>query len=177
MMELTKWIPYLAWVMVVLIGIGLATGKKRQSGELITIVTLGVYLVVVGYLTLTPTSYAFGEVPTTNPVWVGPVPTNPFPFSGLSLDFYLNVVMMIPMGVYAALVTNWRNSRIFLASVLIGLGIEMIQFMIDWLFGLARWVDINDVLTNMVGFLIGYGVLTILQETPFKRVVDWFTVK
>lgn len=174
---MAQWLPYLAYVLAVLIGMGVLTSRRRGAGELVTIVTLGIYLTVVGYLTLTPTSFAYGIIPTMEPVWVGVVPTNPIPFRGIELDFYMNIVMMVPMGVYLALFKKWSGWRILLIGILMGTAIESTQFVLDTVLHMSRWVDINDVMTNAAGVVIGYYAVALLKRTPFRRVVQFFMVK
>lgn len=176
MTNFTQWLPYIAYVFVVLVGMGLLTSKKRTAGQLITIVTFGVYLTVVGYLTLTPTSFAYGIVPTMEPVWVGTVPTNPIPFRGIELDFYMNILMMIPMGVYFGLFRQRSTWQITLIGVLIGTSIESTQFVLDMALHMSRWVDINDVITNAAGVVVGYLAVMLLKHSPFKRVVRFFSL-
>ncbi|WP_082405150.1 VanZ family protein [Secundilactobacillus similis] len=90
-------------------------------------------------MTLTPTSFAYGIIPTMEPVWVGVVPTNPIPFRGIELDFYMNIVMMVPMGVYLALFKKWSGWRILLIGVLMGTAIESTQFVLDTVLHMSRW--------------------------------------
>lgn len=42
-----------------------------------------------------------------------------------------------------------------LAGILTGLTLEAGQALGNWLLGLGRWVDVNDVLTNATGIVIG----------------------
>lgn len=172
-----QWLPYLAYVFMVMIGIGVLVDRKRTLGQMITIVTFGFYLAVVGYLTLTPTSYGFGSVPTMQPFWVGNAPTNPIPFRGIEMDFYLNILMMVPMGVYLKLLSKVNFRQVAELGLLIGLGIESAQFLLDSFLQLSRWVDINDVITNAGGVIIGYVIVLILQYSPLKRIVSYFSLR
>lgn len=172
----SQWLPYIAFVFAVLIGVTVLVGRNRRIGQLITIVTFGVYLIVVGYLTLTPTSYAYGVVPTMTPVWVGNVPTNPVPFRGIEFDFYLNIIMMVPMGVYLGLLRKSRHTHIIWAGIMIGIGIESTQFILDSFLNMSRWVDINDVITNAFGVVIGYLLIFLLRHSPLWRVIRYFSL-
>ncbi|GAX01540.1 VanZ family protein [Secundilactobacillus silagei] len=172
-----QWLPYLAYVFMVMIGIGVLVDRKRTLGQMMTIVTFGFYLAVVGYLTLTPTSYAFGSVPTMKPFWVGNAPTNPIPFRGIEMDFYLNILMMVPMGVYLKLLSKANFRQIVGLGFLIGIGIESTQFLLDSFLQLSRWVDINDVITNAGGVIIGCVVILFLQHSPLKRIVSYFSLR
>lgn len=176
MTNYSQWLPYLAYVFLVMIGIGTLAGQKRTVGQMVTIVTFGVYLAIVGYLTLTPTSYAFGNVPTMRPFWVGNAPTNPIPFRGIEIDFYLNILMLVPMGVYLKLLCKADFRQIAIIGVLIGLSIESTQFILDSFLQMSRWVDINDIITNAGGVVIGYSLVLLLQHSPLKKLVRYFSI-
>lgn len=171
-----KWLPYMIYTLVVAFGTIMVAGQRRRFGQRVTLLTFGVYMIVVGFLTLTPTSYAFGVIATMDPVWVGNVPTNPFPLRGVTLDFYLNVLMTVPMGVYLGLFKKWRPSQILIAGLVMGSAIESTQFVLDFVVHLSRWVDINDVLTNAAGVIVGYGLVMLLKHSPLKRLVQFFAL-
>lgn len=177
MINYSQWLPYLAYIFIMMIGIGILTGQKRTLGQMVTIVTFGIYLAVVGYLTLTPTAYAFGNGPTMKPYWVGSAPTNPIPFRGIELDFYLNILMLVPMGVYLKLLFKTNFKQIVAIGILIGLGIESTQFVLDSFLNMSRWIDVNDMMTNATGVVIGYVIVWVLLHSPLKRLVSFFSVK
>lgn len=172
-----QWMPYLVFVLAVIISLSIAIRVRHAMGQLVTLISFGIYLIVVGYLTLTPTSYGFGIIPTMTPFWIGNVPTNPIPFRGIEMDFYLNIMMMIPMGVYLGLFRPSGSWRILLSGLAIGVGIESCQFLLDTFLGLSRWVDINDIITNAAGVVIGYTAVMALIHSPFKRLVQFFSLE
>ncbi|WP_179211701.1 VanZ family protein [Secundilactobacillus pentosiphilus] len=139
--------------------------------------TFGIYLAIVGYLTLTPTSYAFGNVPTMKPFWVGNAPTNPIPFRGIEMDFYLNILMMVPMGIYLKLLFKINVRQMIATGFLMGVGIESTQFILDTFLQMSRWIDINDILTNAGGVVIGYLLVLLLEGSPFRRIVNYFSIR
>ncbi|WP_397326621.1 VanZ family protein [Pediococcus ethanolidurans] len=49
-------------------------------------------------------------------------------------------------------------------GILIGFTIEFIQFITDNLAITHRWVDINDVLANTLGFVIGYYLSKLIDK-------------
>ena len=156
--------------------VGVLIDRKRTLGRLITIVTFGI-LIIVGYLTLTPTSYGFGSGPTMKPFWVGNAPTNPIPFRGIEMDFYLNILMTVPLGVYLKLLSKSTFHQIIGLGLLVGVGIESTQFILDSFLQLSRWIDINDVMTNACGIIVGYLLVAVLQHSPLKRLVGYFSLK
>lgn len=66
----------------------------------------------------------------------------------------LNVILFIPLGLLAPLL--WENFRSFKTTVLLGLSftlfIELSQLLT------YRATDINDIITNLTGTIIGYGL-------------------
>ena len=79
---------------------------------------------------------------------------NLIPFSdGFSLSFILNIFLFVPLGFLCPLISKIYQS--IKNTLLIGCGlsftIEIVQ-----LFTLYRATDINDLITNIVGTLIGY---------------------
>jgi glycopeptide antibiotics resistance protein len=49
-------------------------------------------------------------------------------------------------------------------GILIGFTIEFIQFITDNLAITHRWVDINDVLANTLGFVVGYYLSKLIDK-------------
>lgn len=79
---------------------------------------------------------------------------NLIPFSdGFSLSFILNIFLFVPLGFLCPLIS--KSYQCVKNTLLIGCGlsfsIEIVQ-----LFTLYRATDINDLITNIVGTLIGY---------------------
>lgn len=73
------------------------------------------------------------------------------------IQFFLNIVMFIPLGVllpvlYKKIRSYWK---IALLSFLFSLGIELIQWL--WI-GSNRIFEIDDILCNTVGALVGYSI-------------------
>lgn len=68
-------------------------------------------------------------------------------------QFVLNMIMFVPIGVLFPIVFNkkgWNLKSIFLASFSITFMMELIQFVI------GRAVDIDDIIANTLGGLVGY---------------------
>jgi glycopeptide antibiotics resistance protein len=67
-----------------------------------------------------------------------------------------NILLTIPFGILINLLVklNWKN--ILWVSIASGLAIETSQFIMSLFFGPYRTVDINDVILNTLGSLIGY---------------------
>lgn len=79
---------------------------------------------------------------------------NLVPFSdGLSLSFILNIFLFIPAGFFCPMIS--KTYEHVKNTILFGLGLSLIVE-ISQLFTLFRATDINDLLTNVLGTLIGY---------------------
>lgn len=79
---------------------------------------------------------------------------NLIPFiDGLSTDFILNIILFIPLGLLCPLISRTfeRTKNIFFVGFGLSFFIEAIQ-----LFTLHRATDINDLLANVTGTMIGY---------------------
>lgn len=85
--------------------------------------------------------------------------------------------MMLPMGVYLGLLLPKFNfKKVLLTGLGVSLTIEGLQFVLDLSVGLSRWVDINDVLTNTFGVLVGWGVLKVLRHTILASLLNDFSI-
>lgn len=90
-----------------------------------------------------------------------------------------NVLMTIPFGVLLPLVVRWRYEALVLACVGVTLVIETVQLLVSASVGWAwRAFDVNDVLLNTVGGLLGLAltgaVLAIVRRPallPQRRLV------
>ena len=79
---------------------------------------------------------------------------NLIPFSeGLSLGFVFNIFLFIPLGFLCPMISKsyQRIKNVFFIGCGLSLSIEIVQ-----LFTLYRATDIDDLITNVVGTLIGY---------------------
>lgn len=82
-----------------------------------------------------------------------------------------NIVLFIPMGFFIPLI--WKSINIFKKSLLIGvflsLGIEILQYIISLLLGFNYKVtDLDDVLLNTIGFIIGFFLYNLFKKS-FKN--------
>lgn len=92
---------------------------------------------------------------------------NLIPFSdGFSLSFILNIFLFVPLGFLCPLIS--KSYQCVKKTLLIGCGlsfsIEIVQ-----LFTLHRATDINDLITNIVGTLIGYFCFRFTQKLGITK--------
>jgi Glycopeptide antibiotics resistance protein len=115
--------------------------------------TLLVYVWSVGFITgiFVPGNWSFEPILSFNYV----------PFTNESLEMILlNVLMMIPMGILLPMVFIRMNSwkKMLWAAVLIPMLIEIVQMLF-----VGRCADIDDIMTNFVGCMVGYGMFNMLS--------------
>jgi glycopeptide antibiotics resistance protein len=95
------------------------------------------------------------------------------PFDVDAPSFVLNVIMFVPFGVLAPLL--WRSTdairRLAVAAASASAGIEVTQFVIGLTLGSRRTVDVNDLIANTAGALLGLLVLRLAVPAAAHRSV------
>lgn len=163
------WIPFIILLLFWFVILGKVFKLPLQGWQWLTMLSGWFYTLAIFYLCLTPTSYNWGGPKKVFYYFHG-VPVNLIPFQAFSPDFFMNVVMTIPAGVYAyLLITRKSFPRILLLGVLLGLGIESSQFICDVFFHVERFVDIDDVITNATGVVVGFYLMKSLTWTPINH--------
>ena len=92
---------------------------------------------------------------------------NLIPFSdGVSLGFILNIFLFIPLGFLCPVISRYYQNvkNIFFIGFGLSLSIEIVQ-----LFTLYRATDIDDLITNVAGALIGYFCFTCIQKLVKRK--------
>jgi glycopeptide antibiotics resistance protein len=116
-------------------------------------------------LTLLPGDPLPGQVVTDNFV---PLRTIGIYFDNLDSAFWVsqaigNLLLLLPLGLFGPLVLPWLSRwwRVALVAVLVSACIETLQLQIP-----DRSADVDDVLINTLGALLGYGVLRLVRSGP-----------
>ena len=89
-------------------------------------------------------------------------------------SFALNVIMFIPYGVLLPLLWRATDSgrRLALAAVAASASIELLQFVLGITLGSRRMVDINDLIANTAGALVGLAILRLaLPPAAHRRLI------
>ena len=92
---------------------------------------------------------------------------NLIPFSeGFSLGFILNIFLFIPLGFLCPFISKRYQSvkNIFLLGCGLSFTIEMVQ-----LFTLCRATDIDDLIANVAGALVGYGCFRVIHKLVMAK--------
>lgn len=93
----------------------------------------------------------------------------PFKFSefgGIDIKQSLfNILLSIPFGFSISYIIKIRKLKVLLSAVLFGIVIEGLQLSISLLLGFAyRAIDINDIILNFLGVIIGYFVFYVFSR-------------
>jgi len=86
-------------------------------------------------------------------------------------SFVLNVIMFIPLGVLLPLIKPRLDAVLRLAAwaAAASLAIELIQFALGMTLGSRRTVDVNDLIANTAGALLGLLILRLAVPSPRHR--------
>jgi glycopeptide antibiotics resistance protein len=169
-------VPLLVGVVVVWL---LALGHRRALtwGRTATVLVATAYAVGVVAVTFFPWRIPFG----TADVWVGPgAPPLPPAEHAESLrsllnvvplvtadpqTFGLNIVMTLPLGALLPLVCRVRSvPAAALVGLLVSAAIEVGQGVGDVLLGMHRTVDVNDLVANVTGTVLGLLVFRVVAS-------------
>ena len=86
-------------------------------------------------------------------------------------DLFLNIAMTIPLGMGIAYFIKPGLVKALLLALLSGLATEGVQLLLILISGVNyRSVDINDVIANTCGVLIGYGFYWVIKKI-FQKMV------
>lgn len=78
---------------------------------------------------------------------------------------FLNILLFIPFGFGLPFISNLRMKKLVIIGALFSLGIEFLQFITGFAAKTAfRIADINDVIFNTVGVVLGYLVFLFLAK-------------
>lgn len=159
------WLPFIM-ISIGLIGAAIHQWQVATTRRLRRLLLIG-FIWVLAAFCMTPTSYNFGSTAIMHYFQWGPVILNVIPFQLLDLEFWLNVALTIPLGSLLCWnFPNWRWSTIVFAGLITGLSLEGGQLILDLLVNLKRWVDIDDLLTNWLGVILGYSLVLIIRRLP-----------
>jgi glycopeptide antibiotics resistance protein len=93
------------------------------------------------------------------------------PFLVDAPSFVGNVLMFVPLGTLAPLLWPVTDSmrRLAVCAVCASVGIELTQFMLGMTVGSRRTVDVNDLIANTAGALLGLLVLRLALPAAVHR--------
>lgn len=172
-----KWIPFTCFIFIIAIASDRLSATHRSFWQRVTIWSGAIYFAAVSWLTMAPTNL---NIPTASKhfFYFHQIAYNVIPFQATSWEFFLNIVMTIPAGVYLYLASEHHRTvpRVLIAGVCLGLFIESSQFIFDLIFDLQRTADIDDVITNACGVYIGFLGTSFLGLTPLRGLLHRLTI-
>lgn len=173
------WLPALALLGVVLIGLWIkARQREYRTAYLFCCAIFGVYLL-------------FALQKLFFPLWIsGGLPdllrTQPFEYFINLIPFYFgrfssltesiptlleNVLLTLPFGFGVSFVARLRPRTILWLAPVVGFATEGAQLLISLLLGYPyRFIDINDVIMNTLGVLIGCGMFQIFAAVYLEMI-------
>ena len=81
-----------------------------------------------------------------------------------------NILLTVPAGIFLPLLAQLRRRQVAIAAVLVGVLLEALQYTLSLAFGSRfRIADINDVILNAIGVLVGYGILLLFAQLILGR--------
>lgn len=171
-------VPLLVGVVVVWL---LALGHRRAltGARALTVLVASTYALGVVAVTFFPWQVPFGA---TQDVLVGGAIPPRGPGDGVALrsllnvvplvtvdptTFVLNIVMTLPLGALLPLLVRVRSvAGVALVGLLVSATIEVGQGVGDVLLGMSRTVDVNDLIANVTGTVLGLLVFRTVAALP-----------
>lgn len=156
---------FLLGIAIILITMIIIFKKDRTTSKIKTsILSLILYYylcLVLGNIVGIPTLNEFRRLTRLGESFFNPN-INLIPFSdGFSLSFILNIFLFIPLGFLCPFISKtFERAK---NTLLIGLGLSLFIEFIQ-LFTLYRATDINDLLTNIMGTIIGYFCFKVVSK-------------
>ena len=160
-------IPGMVVILAYIVGSLLVLNKQNRKVSrlwFISSIILGVYLIVIFAVTISPV-YGFQLHPDV--IAINLIPGKALGDMGQNpLNFFGNILMFMPLGFLLPLISN-RMQRLFPVTLL---GF-MMSFMIEFLqLFLERGTDIDDLILNTIGTVLGFAVSVI----AFRRISGLF---
>ncbi|TQL01964.1 VanZ family protein [Cellulomonas sp. SLBN-39] len=153
----------LAVLVVAVALVPLARRGRLTAPRAAVALTLGVYAAGIVANTVFP---IFLDKPARHGGWTSHLALAPL--AGYQLDDALiNVAVFVPLGMLVPLLTarpSWRRTVLVAASI--SLGIEATQYVTAHALGGGHIADLNDLVLNVLGGVVGYGVLAALVRVP-----------
>ncbi len=152
--------------------------KKQYSFyQLLLLILSYIYITMVIGVTMTPIPLNMTELKCMQNLYSG------FDYYNLDLlrdivymgdQFLLNIVLFVPFGILFPLRRNKINYKsVLLASFLFSLGIELSQLGISVLLQTPAWFfDVDDILANVLGGMLGCFIVKMLIEPVVSSVME-----
>ncbi|MEU1277281.1 VanZ family protein [Streptomyces sp. NPDC005805] len=151
----------------------LALARRRggapgwRGGPLVLRVLTALYAAAAVAITIFPLWVYGGEYRNAMP-WTNQI--QPIPLLTADVSMLPNVIMFLPLGFLLPLFSDrFTRGRTVAVCALASLGIELTQLLQYIALGNGRAVDINDLIANTLGGLLGYAVLRAARRAAALR--------
>ena len=142
--------------------------QGKSLSYLLFCAVFGIYLIGVVSVVVFPLHVPDGDLYSAFSLQVNLVPFN---FGSCDhhilclRNVYENILLTIPFGFGVSFIANIKPRNILWMALAVGLAFEILQLVISLVVRSSfRVVDINDVLLNAIGVLIGYGLFRIFGK-------------
>ncbi len=155
-------LPLAAVVFAVLMWSLRRTGRLTFSRAAVALV-LCVYAAGVVANTVFP---IFTDKPASSGTWSDHLSVVPF-VDYEAGDAIMNILVFVPVGILVPLLiarASWRSA--ILASAVFSLAIEVTQYATAHLLGGGHIADVNDLIFNVVGGVVGFALLSVVLRVP-----------
>lgn len=182
LLTIDSWYILLPAFILFILSLFIGTRKKNyRAGQYFLLITFAIYLLAVIHLVFFPIEVYSGEYKSTQPLWLQILQKiNFMPILTIDIPgFVLNIIMLIPFGVYLPLlyggVASAKNAAKY--GFLLSLVIEVLQLTFELTLGSGRTTDINDIIANTLGAAVGFLILQKLVKIElFKVLVTKFSL-
>lgn len=129
---------------------------KFSLGQTVLLTSYAIYFLCMIHLVFFPIEVNIGKYANLTP-WYKSI--NFIPILTIDIEtFLLNIIMMLPLGMYLPLLNRKYRSfkKAAYMGFLVSLSFEIIQLIIRVILGNGRSTDINDLIANTVGAVVGF---------------------
>lgn len=148
-----RWLPLLFIIVVIGISSLIIISKYHDSKNFLLIVLSLIYVAGLSVILFTPIASNGISIHITTP-GLGNVNKTRLYLHGL--QFYENIILTIPIGmIFKKLVPQLPIIVVGLLGVVLSTGFEVTQYYLSHYFLINRSTDINDIIANTTGIIIG----------------------
>jgi glycopeptide antibiotics resistance protein len=129
---------------------------KFSLGQTVLLTSYAIYFLCMIHLVFFPIEVNIGKYANLTP-WYKSI--NFIPIVTVDIPtFLLNIIMMLPFGIYLPLLNKKYHSvkKAAYSGLFVSLTFEIIQLLIRVTLGNGRSTDINDLIANTLGAVVGF---------------------
>ncbi|MBS4539383.1 VanZ family protein [Clostridium sp. D2Q-11] len=173
-------------ISLVILFLSLIYIKKKKRVTNVYLIFFSIFFIyLIGVLKYTifpiPLDPFMREVMSRETTFLNGVNLIPFNFKSMEYllhnQILLNIILSIPFGFGISYITKISKKKLLSYGIFFGVIIELTQLIISLILGYTyRYIDINDVILNFVGVIIGYFIFKAFAMI-FIKIVEKFNIK